>query len=124
VNACACVRAWSLAFALTFNVLGGSGFKVGGGLSATCCAKFLGALLGYVRAWYVWGMLGPGHPMHRKTARLWTDEELAGILGVSVGTVRRLRSSFLSDVQRSYLRLAGYKPAAYPLRKGKDESGA
>lgn len=75
---------------------------------------------GYVRAWYVWGMLGPGHPMHRKTARLWTEEELAGMLGVSVGTVRRLRASFLSDVQRAYLRLAGYKPAAYPLRKGRE----
>lgn len=61
------------------------------------------------------------HPMHRKTKRLYTLQELADRLGCSTRTVSRLRRTFMDQRQLEYLKLAGYSACFYPIRKEERE---
>lgn len=56
--------------------------------------------------------------MTRKRKRLYTQDELATLLGCTRSTIARLERSFLTDRQRAYLNAVGYCVGYYPARKG------
>ena len=70
---------------------------------------------------YVPGPRAKEHPMHRKTKRLYTLQELADRLGCSTRTVSRLRKRFMDKRQLDYLKLAGYSACFYPIRREERE---
>lgn len=68
----------------------------------------------WVGGCYIWGM---DNRMIRRRKALYSQQEVAGLMGVSVGTVSRLEESFLSPEQRAYLNVVGYEIGFYPRRK-------
>ena len=54
--------------------------------------------------------------VRRKRARLYTQEELARILGVSARTIIRLEKAPIPERVLRYLDLIGYQVAFYPRR--------
>ena len=55
----------------------------------------------------------------RRRRSLFTQAQLATLLGCSTGTVKNMERSFLTDRQRDYLNAVGYSIAFYPRRKAK-----
>jgi len=55
----------------------------------------------------------------RRRRSLFTQSQLATLLGCSTGTVKNMERSFLTDRQRDYLNAVGYSIAFYPRRKAK-----
>ena len=63
--------------------------------------------------------------MTRRRRTLYTQDQLAALLGCTRATVARLERSFLTKRQRSYLDAVGYTVGYYPIRKaGKVDEGA
>ena len=54
----------------------------------------------------------------RSRKRQYTQQELADLIGVSRYTVMRLERSFLTPLQRAYLKASGYGIGLYPNRNG------
>lgn len=53
----------------------------------------------------------------RRRESLYSVEEVAKELGVSLGEVEALEASFLSRIQKDYLKLLNYEIGFYPHRK-------
>lgn len=60
--------------------------------------------------------------MIRRRKALFTEEEAAREIGVSVDELLELEESFLSEVQKSYLRMLNYCHGFYPRRKKRERA--